>query len=651
MMLIMVMVMVMMFVIGCKPDPIGGGDDNDNNGSVPNTEGIYLGVIGFNENLTNKEIKLLNESSLSEFKNFVNNLQMEKGTGLYYADYTAINKLKSFGQPPKLNNVALVTFTDGLDNVSLASGETNPDGYTTTEAYSKALNDRIKNEKVHGKNITAYTIGIKGTDVYDDAEFHNNMNMLASSPDNVFEVSDMNEALQRFAQIAESLHSETTTSSLRLEIPGGYNDGVKIRFTFDNVSSAENSNKYIECTYRWTSNGRSLENITYHGLKAGVGSVSSVEQSGSYYVFEFQNLSNPDGSLISQSDINKLKLWRQISSGAWQPDAEFTPDSSSQVTEEQSSAVIMLVLDCTSSLGNQFGNMKLGANNFIETLVASAAGKQKPTVKTNSASNDGRVIGNVTNDGGAAVTERGVCWSTTQNPTISGSHKASGSGTGTFEVRIDGLTEGQTYYVRTYATNIIGTSYGEQKSFKYSNEINGYKYVDLGLPSGLKWADRNVGASSPEQKGGYYAWGETNTKSSYTESNCSTFGVPLNDISGKVQYDVASKKWGATWRLPKYKEMKELVDECTWHWINANGKKGYKVTGPNGKNIFLPAAGLYVGTENQETSVLHYWTGTPDGGAHDHQCAYSLNKPDDENLELPANYYRKCGFQIRPVSD
>lgn len=368
----LLLIAVMTLSAGCKKnsmEPNNGGDSSN-----PTTEGIYLGIIGFNQHFTNKDISLLNNSSLSSFTNFIDQLSMENGTGLYYADYTALNKLKSYQEPPKLNNVALVTFTDGLDNVSLSSEETNPEHYTSTDAYRAALNNKIRTEQIHGKNMTAYTIGIKGSDVFDDEEFHNNLNMLASSSNNVYEVADMNQALIRFKEIAESLHSVTTTSTLKLQLPGGYNDGVMIRLTFDNVSSAENSSKYIECAYRWSDNGRRLEKITYHGLSNGSSTISSVGQTGLYYDFEFKNLAHSNGNAIVQSDINNLKLWRQISSGAWQPDVEFTPANSSQVTEKQSSALIMLVLDCTTSLGNQFNNMKTGAKRFVETLVTSTGG-------------------------------------------------------------------------------------------------------------------------------------------------------------------------------------------------------------------------------------------------------------------------------------
>ena len=100
--------------------------------------------------------------------------------------------------------------------------------------------------------------------------------------------------------------------------------------------------------------------------------------------------------------------------------------------------------------------------------------------------------GNVTSDGGSTVTSRGICWSISPNPTIDNNKTTDGNGVGEFTSDITGLTNGTTYYVRAYATNSKGTAYGEEKSFTTLPGVNGYAYVDLGLPSGLKWATCNV---------------------------------------------------------------------------------------------------------------------------------------------------------------
>lgn len=487
-----VAIMLMVTVVcaaGCtKPEDSNDPNNGDNgggngSGSNPTAEGIYLGIIGFNYNLFPKEIGLLNASTKSSFTSFIDNLRMENLTGLYYADYIALKKLKSYGQPPKLTNVALVTFTDGLDNASLDDSERNPENYPTREAYLNALNSKIRTDKVHGLDINAYTIGLRGNDVQDLAAFQNNLKKLASSDNNVFEVASMDEALLRFEEIAESLHSTNTTTSLSLLVPPGYDEGQVLRFTFDQVSSANSSSLFIECTYKRTDNGRRLENVTYRGFKQGASSLSSVEKlSNGFYKFVFENLKKTDDSFITEIDKQRLKLYRQISTG-WEPETEFDNNNQSQVIEEQSSALIMLVLDCTTSLGSQFSSLKTGAKRFVETLVSSnGGGGSTPTVTTSLVSeittSSAKCGGEVTNGGGYSVTDRGVCWSTNPNPTINNSHASSGTGTGSFTTNITGLSETTTYYVRAYATNIKGTAYGNQTSFVTgsSSPIDGWLY-------------------------------------------------------------------------------------------------------------------------------------------------------------------------------
>ena len=249
---------------------------------------------------------------------------------------------------------------------------------------------------------------------------------------------------------------------------------------------------------------------------------------------------------------------------------------------------------------------------------------------------------------GYSVGSCGLCYSELPNPTINSYITSDQVGTGTFTSTMSGLEPGTKYYVRAYATNEKGTSYGEQKSFTTLDDptigtINGYEYVDLGLPSGLKWATCNVGASSPEQHGDYYAWGETETKSTYTIENSITYGVEMSDISGDPQYDVARKKWGSTWRMPTKDEMREL-DKCKReNNIVINGIKGMKLTGPNGRFIFFPYNEIIDHTLKCWTSTPNTYIGTP----HSRACVI------DEVLLGIADFSisRYCGCGVRPVSE
>ena len=196
--------------------------------------------------------------------------------------------------------------------------------------------------------------------------------------------------------------------------------------------------------------------------------------------------------------------------------------------------------------------------------------------------------------------------------------------------------------------------------FKSLLIINGHEYVDLGLPSGLKWATCNVGASKPEEYGGYYAWGETEEKGNYdwnTYKWCDDSDDAITKYGNDktvldLEDDVAHIKWGSSWRgswrMPTKTEQDELLDNCTWTWTTQNGVKGYRVTGPNGNNIFLPAAGCCNGRELYDSGTHgYYWSSSVDYGrscfAHDlyfHSCYYGWY-----------DYYRCSGRSVRPVSD
>ena len=123
---------------------------------------------------------------------------------------------------------------------------------------------------------------------------------------------------------------------------------------------------------------------------------------------------------------------------------------------------------------------------------------------------------------------------------------------------------------------------------------NGYGYVDLGLPSGTRWATCNVGASTPTAYGNYYAWGETTTKSSYTSDNYTYSDNPTTLPSNR---DAATANWGSGWRMPTYDELYELQSNCTVTRTTQSGVNGRLFTGPNGNSIFLPAAGYRFGSE------------------------------------------------------
>ena len=194
------------------------------------------------------------------------------------------------------------------------------------------------------------------------------------------------------------------------------------------------------------------------------------------------------------------------------------------------------------------------------------------------------------------------------------------------------------------------------------NDENHVHAVDLGLS--VKWACCNVGATSPEEYGGYYAWGETEEKSDYfwgtykwwngsdgtltkycTDSN---YGTVDNKTVLEPEDDVAHVKWGGGWRMPTFKEQQELLDKCSWSWTDINGVNGYKVTGPNGNSIFLPAAGHRNGSGVYRIgSGGRYWSASLRDGSSG--FAYYLSFYSGiHGWNYNSRYF---GYSVRPVSE
>ena len=191
---------------------------------------------------------------------------------------------------------------------------------------------------------------------------------------------------------------------------------------------------------------------------------------------------------------------------------------------------------------------------------------------------------------------------------------------------------------------------------------NGYEWVDLGLPSGTKWAACNVGATSPEEYGNYYAWGETEPKTIYDWSTykwCNGSNTTLTKYNTDSDYgtvddktvldpedDAARVNWGGAWRMPTFAEWTELCENCTWTWTTKNGVNGYEVKGTNDNSIFLPAAGArYDDDLDFAGSYGDYWSSSL--SADDPNDAWYVYFYSDDVFR--SNDYRYYGLSVRPV--
>lgn len=224
--------------------------------------------------------------------------------------------------------------------------------------------------------------------------------------------------------------------------------------------------------------------------------------------------------------------------------------------------------------------------------------------------------------------------------------------------------DAQSRFIRVYKNGAVVQSFPVEHVDSITVEEHTAKVVDLGLPSGTLWADRNIGADTPEDYGDYFAWGETSPKSVYNWSTykycegsydtltkyCthSSKGTVDNKTVLEVADDAATANWGDSWRMPTHAEQEELNSKCTWTWTTSNGVNGYRVTGPNGNSIFLPAAGCRTGRNFSSAGSIGYsWSASLyEGYPCNAWCMYFYSN----NHYSSSNVDRCNGHSVRAVA-
>jgi hypothetical protein len=348
-------------------------------------DGIYLGIIKFAGdaeaiNLDNYSTSsnsdspvLLDSSSRDQINNSFDNgyrIAPQPGTAIYYAVHKALANLKSSESrlPDNPDSVYLITFTDGLDNASAGQSRLSPienKPFDTTADYVTFVKSEIASRKINGKGITAYSIGVKGSDVTDNSGFTTSLQNIATSPDKSKELTNFSDVQSTFDEIAEGLiqGSNFTLTTTLLD------SGTKVRMTFDITSSnptsadAAASVKYIEGTVIASGNNYTFTNITYgEGISsdAGTGPITGTI-SGTTVKFLFRNITGYNYS----ADGYKTKQWLWNSgTSSWQINSEYTTEKA-----DFGNTVIYLVLDCSTSMSwENINNIRLYVKSFIQKI-------------------------------------------------------------------------------------------------------------------------------------------------------------------------------------------------------------------------------------------------------------------------------------------
>ena len=236
-------------------------------------------------------------------------------------------------------------------------------------------------------------------------------------------------------------------------------------------------------------------------------------------------------------------------------------------------------------------------------------------------------------------------------------------------------TENPSKYGNSQMYSSGGTAGGKESStisntnVRTSGSANGHDYVDLGLPSGTLWATCNVGASSPEDNGSYFAWGETSTKGTY---DWNTYKYANGDYKKITKYcnrndrgnngftdnltelqtidDAAMSNLGSGWRIPSKAQWDELKNNTTHKWTTRNGKTGRLFTSKkNGQSIFLPAAGYRWGSEYSGSSSYGGYQSRSLRTDVYPNSAWGLNFHSDDCYMGGVD--RSSGFSVRPVRE
>ena len=357
-----------------------------------------------------------------------------------------------------------------------------------------------------------------------------------------------------------------------------------------------------------------------------------------------------------EEDIT-LELTRSLSWTATTNDSWITLPTHSG--DDSPTSVIHILVAENTSLESRTGTITFKTRGKTATLTVKQEGVE-PFLST-----DVQTL-TFPSDGGAQqvqISTNGNWTATTKAESAFSVSPTSGTGEGTLTVT---AAENETTVLRwetlTLTSGTLTVSITLLQQAK--PDLNGHAYVDLGLPSGLLWATCNVGATTPEEYGDYFAWGETAKKNSYTWANYkwsdgsmqsltkynnrNDYGIVDNLSELLPSDDAAVVNWGGCWRMPTYAEWEELcnTDNCTWTPLHNNGHcEGYKVTSTrNGNSIFLPAAGLYTESGLDHAGLSGYFWASTLFSAPDQGCGLYF-----DDAGHPHAFSRYQGLSVRPV--
>lgn len=518
---------------GCKKkssEPNSGGGGGGDNGPCID---LYIGFTGFNDSIYNKPNSLVDDSWFETLETYYDGTSIpgHNDAYLYYSEYMALDNLLNLeNEPEHLTNVSVITFTKALDNVSVNSPETNPEGYGSNVEYRNGLHNKIVDNQVFGKEINAYAIGLVNENTSSDIEeFRANLSALSSDPANIYEVGTMDSVDIVLNELVETIKSGT----------GEGNSNI-IMMVFDCSYNESRVKTIPQMVYTFVDN-MVCGHITYYKAPTvRTHPVTDIKRTSAVCGGDLLDWGHNwvlSKGVVYSYKTPELNYYNWVTTGFVHHSSgpgDF-PDVRMGLLKPNTNYYV-------AAYAKNYVGITYGEVYMFRTLADGV-----PEVVTLPASNvtetTADLCGAVVDNGGHDILERGICYSLSPNPDVNSSHVVSTVTDSVFCSTLTNLESNKTYHYRAYAKNEKGVGYGEDLQFT-THDNNNEGTFSLGgrgviiAPGNLQYhigthewrfaentwdyiGESNIYASTSSYSGwiDLYCWGTGNTPTSMMDDS------------------------------------------------------------------------------------------------------------------------------------
>lgn len=341
-------------------------DKNETSNPEPEIEfadpGLYVGLIGFNDQLSGFNPSLVSHANSSAFYDVIDGFETAEGALLYHAVNEALINFQNTDLPDNPENITLITFTDGIDESSYVLN----DSYDSGEAYLEGLQQALSNTKINGEALDAYAIGFGNSDVSNMSLFNKTLDKLSTQEAFNFLLDDLSMLDSILSSVGAGIYNDISSQNITLSIKAP-EPGTKIRFTFDDISEAENSMIFIEGEFAVSNNTYKLSNLNFSNLSSDNSEALNGELNGTQVSFTINNIKDA----INQNIVSNtyLKQWIYDTNKGWVLNNDFSASAQFASQVAQKSAAIIFVMDCSSSLQSDFEYVQQSYKSLVASLL------------------------------------------------------------------------------------------------------------------------------------------------------------------------------------------------------------------------------------------------------------------------------------------